>query len=358
MTTVRKSGALRLTAWGAPPRLVDLEVPVPRDTEVLIRVEAAGICQSDLHVLDAAADHLPYPVPFTLGHEVAGHVAAAGPAATGIAVGERFAVYGPWGCGQCGRCAIGHDNYCDRRGSLSWSGAGLGRDGGMAEHMLVPDRRYLVPIGDLDAAQAAPLTDAGLTPYHAIAALTGKLREGTTVAVIGVGGLGHLAIQILKAITPSRVLAVDVRDDALELAHRSGADLTTLTRPDSGKVLRAATEGTGVDAVFDFVGNDETLALGARALRAGGDLVRVGSGGGQLTITKPGPLPQGGTLSLPFWGTQPELHAVIALARTGRLRVETELFPLSAAHSALDRLRAGRIRGRAVLVPTGPGELP
>jgi propanol-preferring alcohol dehydrogenase len=351
VTKARKSRALRLTAWGTPPRLAELEVPVPQGTEVLIEVEAAGICQSDLHVLDADQGRLPYPVPFTLGHEVAGHVAALGPSATGIRIGERFAVYGPWGCGQCARCGAGHDNYCDRRGELAWSGAGLGRDGGMADHLLVPGPRHLVPIGDLAAAQAAPLTDAGLTPYHAIAGLSGKLREGTNVAVIGVGGLGHLAIQILRAITPSRVLAVDIREDALELAHRSGAHLATLTKPDTGAVLRAATGGTGVDVVLDFVGSDATLALGARTLRAGGDLVLLGSGAGHLTITKPGPLPQGASLSLPFWGTRPELHAVISLAQAGSLRVETDLFALSDAHDAFERLRTGRIRGRAVLVP-------
>jgi alcohol dehydrogenase, propanol-preferring len=351
VTTARKSTAFRFTAWGIPPQLVDLEVPVPQGTEVLIQVEAAGICHSDLHVLDAEAGRLPYPVPFTLGHEVAGHVVALGPSATGIQIGERFAVYGPWGCGQCGRCAAGHDNYCDRRGELTWSGAGLGRDGGMAGHMLVPDPRHLVPIGDLDAAQAAPLTDAGLTPYHAIAGLSGKLGQGTTVAVIGVGGLGHLAIQILRAITSSRVLAVDIREEALELAHRSGADLTTLKKPDTSTVLRADTGGSGVDAVLDFVGSDATLALAARSLRAGGDLVLLGSGAGQLTITKPGPLPQGASLSLPFWGTRPELHEVIALAQAGSLHVETELFALSAAHDAFERLRTGQIRGRAVLAP-------
>ncbi|MBP2326046.1 propanol-preferring alcohol dehydrogenase [Kibdelosporangium banguiense] len=351
MTTARKSTALRLTAWGTPPRLVDLEVPVPQGTEVLIAVEAAGICHSDLHVIDADAGKMPYSVPFTLGHEVAGHVVAVGPAATGIEIGTRVAVYGPWGCGRCRRCAVGHDNYCDRRSELAWSGAGLGRDGGMADHLLVPAPRHLVPIGDLDATQAAPLTDAGLTPYHAIAGLSGKLREGTTVAVIGVGGLGHLAVQILRAVTPSRVLAVDIREDALELAHLSGADMTTLTKPDTSEVLRAATGGTGVDAVFDFVGSDATLALGARTLRAGGDLVVLGSAAGRLTISKPGPLPPGAALSLPFWGTRPELHNVIALAQAGSLRVETELFSLSAAGEALRRLRAGRIRGRAVLVP-------
>jgi len=349
--TTRKTRALRLSAWRSPPALVDVDVRDPQGAEVLVRVEAAGICHSDLHLLDADPDTFPYHLPFTLGHEVAGQVAALGSSADGVRIGDRVAVYGPWGCGACGRCAVGQDNYCDCRTELTWSGTGLGRDGGIADHLLVPDARHLVPIGDLDATQAAPLTDAGLTPYHAITGLAGKLGADSAVAVIGAGGLGHLAIQILRAITPSRVCAVDVREEALELAHRAGAYLTTLSRPDTGAVLRAATDDVGFDAVLDFVGNDTTLSLGARALRLGGSLVVLGSGGGRITIGKPGPLPQGGSLSQPFWGSRPELHEVLALAQTGALRVETELFPLSAANEALARLRAGSILGRAVVQP-------
>ncbi|MEU9183856.1 NAD(P)-dependent alcohol dehydrogenase [Streptomyces sp. NPDC048484] len=343
--------AVRLTGWGQEPTLAEIERPIPHEAEVLLRVEAAGLCHSDVHVVDAAAGALPYRGPFTLGHEVAGHVAALGPGAEGLAVGERVVLYGPWGCGTCARCAAGRDNYCDRRGDLDWHGAGLGRDGGMADYVLVPSVRYLVPIGDLPADQAAPLSDAGLTSYHAIAGLRHALGEGTTAAVIGVGGLGHVAVQILRAITPSRVLAVDVRAEALALADRSGADLSTLMGADTAHALRAATGGVGVDAVLDFVGNDATLELAADVLRPGGELAVVGSGGGHLTVRKPGHLPPGFRLSLPFWGTRPELVEVIALARSGALHVETEQIPLTAAAQAFERLRRGRIQGRAVLVP-------
>ncbi|MEV5712720.1 NAD(P)-dependent alcohol dehydrogenase [Amycolatopsis mediterranei] len=347
VSATRKTPAFRLTGWGRPPSLADVAVPEPAGAEVLVRVEAAGICHSDLHVLDAAPGALPYRLPFTLGHEIAGHVAALGAAASGVEVGARVAVHGPWGCGECRRCTAGEDNYCDRRAGLSWSGAGLGRDGGMAQHVLVPHARYLVPIGDLDAAQAAPLTDAGLTPYHAVAAL--KPAEDAPVVVIGAGGLGHVAIQILRATTRATVFAVDVREEALALAHRSGAHRTLLSGPGTGSVLRRETGGA--DAVLDFVGSDPTLALGASVLRPGGTLVIVGSGGGRLTIAKPGPLPQGASVSSPFWGNRRELGEVIALARAGGIRVETELFPLAAAGEAFERVRAGRVRGRAVLLP-------
>jgi propanol-preferring alcohol dehydrogenase len=344
VSAARKTPALRLAAWGEPPALADVDVPEPTGSEVLVRVEAAGICHSDLHVLDAAPGALPYRPPFTLGHEIAGHVVAGG---SGVAIGDRVAVHGPWGCGTCRRCAAGEDNYCDRRAELAWAGAGLGRDGGMAGHVLVPHARHLVPIGDLDATQAAPLTDAGLTPYHAVARL--RLGGNASVVVVGVGGLGHVAIQILRAVTQARVFAVDVREEALSLADRSGAHRTLLARADTETVLRRETGGA--DAVLDFVGSDPTLRLSAGILRPGGDLVLVGSGGGKLTVSKPGPLPQGASVSLPFWGSSRELGEVIALARAGRIRVETELFPLTAAGDAFKRLREGHIQGRAVLLP-------
>jgi propanol-preferring alcohol dehydrogenase len=343
--------ALRLKDWGQEPELADLDRPAPGPGEVLVRVEAAGLCHSDLHVLDAARGALPYRPPFTLGHEIAGRVAALGPGADGgPAPGERVVVYGPWGCGRCARCAAGQDNHCDRRGTLGWHGAGLGRDGGMAEYVLVPAARHLVPIGDLPADQAAPLSDAGLTSYHAVAGVRQALGEGSTAVVIGVGGLGHLAVQILRATTPSRVLAVDLRPEALALADRSGAHQSIPMDADTAAALRKATGGVGVDAVLDFAGAQPTLDLATEVLRPGGELAIVGSGGGQLTVRKPGFLPPGVRLSLPFWGTRQELAEVIALARSGALRVETEQLPLSSAPDAIDRLRRGLIRGRAVLV--------
>lgn len=343
--------ALRLTAWGEPPEPVDVEQPVPYRAEVLVEVEATGLCHSDLHVIDAAPGVLPYRLPFTLGHEVAGRVAALGPDADGVEVGERVVLYGPWGCGSCGRCAKGWDNYCDRRATLPWHGAGLGRDGGMAEYVLVPSARHLVPADGLAAEQAAPLSDAGLTSYHAVAGLRHALGEGATAVVIGIGGLGHLAVQILRATTACRVLAVDVRDDALALADRSGADFGTLMRADTAHVLRARGGDVGADAVLDFVGTAETLDLAVGVLRPGGELAVVGSGGGRLTVAKPGVLPPGFRLSLPFWGPRHQLAEVVALAGAGALHVETERFPMSAAAEAIDRLRRGRVRGRAVLVP-------
>ncbi|MEW1775933.1 NAD(P)-dependent alcohol dehydrogenase [Streptomyces sp. NPDC086777] len=354
MSTAR-TRAVRLTRWGGPPVLTDVPRPVPTGEEVVVRVEAAGLCRSDLHVVDAAPGGLPYRLPFTLGHEIAGRVLERGPRAVGPAVGERVVVYGPWGCGRCANCRTGAENYCDRRPDLdrelTGTGAGLGRDGGMADTVLVPSGRLLVPVGDLDAVQAAPLTDAGLTAYHAVTGAGRPLADGASVVVLGVGGLGHLAVRILRATTTAQVLAVDVREEALVLAHACGAHFSTLLRPDTAQVLRARTGGAGAVTVLDFAGSRSSLELAVAVLRSGGELVVVGSGGGELTVRKPGALPPGTRISLPFWGTVTELERVVALAREGALHVAVEQFALSSAPEAFERLRAGAVRGRAVVVP-------
>jgi propanol-preferring alcohol dehydrogenase len=229
---------------------------------------------------------------------------------------------------------------------------GLGTDGGMAASVLVPSTRLLVPLGNLEPWRAAPLADAGLTPYHAIAGCRAELSEGSTALVIGVGGLGHLAVQLLRALTKCRVLATDTRPAALALAEAAGADQAVGAGPAAAGQIRAATGGRGVDAVFDFVGAAPTLALATEVLRAAGELVIVGSGGGRLTVTKPAALPAGARISLPYWGSRPELAAVLDLARRGLLRVEAEQYPLDRAPEVFARLRAGTIRGRAVLIPS------
>jgi propanol-preferring alcohol dehydrogenase len=209
--------AFRLTAPHTT-ELTTVPQPEPKAGEVLVRVGAAGVCHSDLHIIDAP-DALGMPIPLTLGHENAGWIEALGPGVTSLERGESVAVYGIVGCGTCVACLAGRDNECRRTAP---GGIGLSRDGGMAEYVVVPARQ-LIPIGDLDIAQAAPLTDAGLTPYHAINITRHNLRPSSTCVVIGVGGLGHMAVQILAAITASRIIAVDVREEALRLAREVGA---------------------------------------------------------------------------------------------------------------------------------------
>jgi propanol-preferring alcohol dehydrogenase len=342
--------ALRLTAWGREPELIEVPVPVPGPGELLLRVDAVGLCHSDVHVMDSAG-RLPFTLPFTLGHEVAGTVAVVGAGVSPDWLDEPVAVHGVWSCGQCRRCAAGRESSCLRlTGPV---GGGLGRDGGLAEFMLVPSERFLVQAQGLPAEVLAPLTDSGLTAYHAVAANLDAVAGEGTALVVGVGGLGQYAIQVLRSLTPAAVVAVDPRRSARELAMRQGADqvvedLTLVAAALDAGSLRA--EG-GVDLVLDFVGSSATLAGSAGLLAPGGRLVVVGSVGGELVASKGPGLPRGWQLSAPFWGSRADLEAVVAMAARGALSGEHQAGSLADAPELYRRLRRGQIHGRAIVVP-------
>jgi propanol-preferring alcohol dehydrogenase len=347
--------AVRLTEWESDPVLTEVPLPEPLGSEVLVEVGAAGLCRSDIHIMSSAPGAYPYELPFTLGHETAGRVARLGPSASGVDVGDHVAVYSRWGCGTCWQCANGRDNACAHT-SRGPHGAGLGRDGGLAEYVIVPSARYLVPAGGLDPVAAAPLTDAALTSYHAAKLSLGQLRPGTTAVVFGVGGLGHLAVQILKAISPVRIVAVDVRVAALELARTAGADAVLSADGLTPEAVRAEAGPAGVTVALDFVGNDATLALAAGSIGQGGDVTFVGRDGGELRVA-PGRIPYECTVRMPTWGTVAELAEVVALAASGAIHSEAEVFGFDDVLGAYGKLRNGDVLGRAVVVPDGRGEL-
>ncbi len=197
--------AYQLTAWQTPPEMREVPVPEPGPGEVLVKVGGAGACHSDLHLMEWPEGTMDFDLPFTLGHENAGWVEALGAGVEGLEEGEAVAVYGPWGCGRCRACRLSAENYCERQAEIGAFGGGLGLDGGMAEYMLVPHSRLLLPLGELDPRDAAPLSDAALTPYHAIKRSLHLLVPGSTAVVIGVGGLGHMGVQILRALSPARI---------------------------------------------------------------------------------------------------------------------------------------------------------
>jgi len=222
----------------------------------------------------------------------------------------------------------------------------------MAEFLLVPAARHLIPLPEgLDPVSAAPLTDAGLTPYHAVRRSWAKLAPGTTAVVIGVGGLGHLCVQILKATTATRIIAVDTREEALALATKCGADRTVVSGPDATAEIRAATGGRGADVVLDFVGSESTLALGASVTRMLGDLTIVGIAGGTLPVSFFS-VPYEVSIQTTYWGTRPELVEVLDLGGRGLLRPEIATFDLDTAMDAYRAMEAGQLKGRAVVVPT------
>lgn len=345
--------ALQLTQWKHEAEFREVAEPDPAPGEVVVKIGGAGACHSDLHLMhdfDAAA--LPIPLPFTLGHENAGWVHALGAGVRGLEVGQPVAVYGPWGCGRCIRCRQGIENYCLRAAEMGAMGGGLGRDGGMAPFMLVPDARLLVPIGDLDPADAAPLTDAALTPYHAIKRSLAKLGAGATAVVIGAGGLGHMAVQILRALTGANIIAVDKRPEALALATHAGANHGVLSGDTAAAEIRDLSGGLGADLVLDVVGVNSTLALGASVVRSLGDLTILGIGGGTLPVSFFS-VPYEASIATTYWGTLPELMEVIALAQSGRLRADVHRFSLESAPDAYRQLSEGKITGRAVITPAG-----
>lgn len=324
--------------------------PDVRAGDVLVRVGAAGVCHSDLHVIDAD-DALGLPIPVTLGHETAGWVETLGPGVSGFEHGQPVAVYGIVGCGTCLACLAGRDNECR---VVPAGGIGLSRDGGMAEYVVVPARQ-LVSIHDLDVAQAAPLTDAGLTPYHAINVTRRSLRPGSTCVVIGVGGLGHMAVQMLAATTASTIIALDIRDDALKLAEEVGAHHAIRSDADATARIRALVGRApgGADVVLDFVGSQATVDVARAVVSTGGEIAIVGLAGGALPVGF-GTLPWEVRVRVTFWGTKAELVDVVALARTRRITVHVDRFSLADVQKAYAKLRAGAIRGRAVVMPGAP----
>jgi propanol-preferring alcohol dehydrogenase len=343
------SRAYRLIGAGRA-ELVDMPRPEPGPDEVLLRVLAAGVCRTDLALLrSGGGDGLALPV--TLGHEIVGEVMALGEGVAGPSRGAVVAVYELLGCGRCPACGRGRDNVCR---DVVPGAIGITRDGGMADHVVVPARN-LVALGDVDPVDAAPLTDAGMTALHAVERARPLLEPSATAVVVGIGGLGHLAVQFLRATSDVRVLAVDVDRARLDFASEIGADDGVQTGPDAGEALRAANAGRKVDVVYDFVGTQESLDLSAEVTGRGGAVVVTGGGGGRLTITArmgAGGAPDREVAMVhTFGGTRDDLVRALALAESGRVRTHVEVSELAAAGRVLADLEAGKVLGRAVLVP-------
>ncbi|WP_026151947.1 alcohol dehydrogenase catalytic domain-containing protein [Actinopolyspora halophila] len=342
--------AVQYRRVGSSPEVVDVDIPEPGPGEVLLKVDAAGMCHSDLAVMGWPEEQLPYRLPLTLGHEGVGTISAFGPGRHRYSAGERVAVYGPWGCGLCRMCSYGKENYCRYAGRMGIHPPGLGAPGAMAEYLLVDDERHLVPLGDLDPVEAAPLTDAGLTPYHAIKKSLPKMVPGSTAVVIGAGGLGHVGIQLLRTLTSAQVVAMDINDQKMELAGRVGAHRAIRSDDSAPDEVAELTDGQGAEAVFDFVGNAATTRIASRCVTTEGDLTIVGVGEGTVPVGF-GTLPFEASVSAPYWGTRGELMELLDLARDGSVRVHVDSFPLDETPQVYERFHRGEIAGRAVIVP-------
>lgn len=342
--------AVQYREIGKGPEVVEIDVPEPGPGQIRLKVTAAGLCHSDWFVMDLPAEQYIYGLPLTLGHEGAGIADKLGAGVTGITVGESYAIYGPWGCGVCHNCAQGKENYCTRAAELGIAPPGLGAPGAMAEYVIVDDARHLTPLGDLDPVETVSLTDAGLTPYHAIKAAQHKLFPGATALVLGVGGLGHVGIQIIRAISEATVIAVDVSEEKLSLATEVGAHHTVVSGADAATRIRELTGGLGADAVFDFVGVQPTIDTARASVAVDGFIHIVGIGGGLLP-TGFFSTPFGAAVRAPYWGSRSELIEVLDLARTGGVSVHVERYGIEDAVEAYTKLHHGEVRGRAVVVP-------
>jgi alcohol dehydrogenase, propanol-preferring len=345
--------AFQLVAWQKPPELREVAMPKPGPGQILVKVGGAGACHSDLHLMEKPAPRRPVKLPFTLGHENAGWVEKLGPGATGFTPGDPVIVYGPWGCGICKNCRLSMENYCENAGGTA-SGGGLGGyDGGMAPYLLVPATRFLVPLGTLDPREAAPLTDAALTSYHAVKRSLHLLGASSTAVVIGVGGLGQMAVQLLRALSAATtIVAVDTAPSKLETAKHLGADEGLLSGGEAVRRIKDMTRGQDADVVLDMVGANPTLKMAAQVARMLGHVTIVGLGGGALPVNFFSP-PHECSVTSPYWGSITELMEVVSLAQAGKIRMLVEHFSLERVSQAYQLLHDGKINGRAVITPNG-----
>src|ERR1700724_1110447 len=343
--------AYRLLHPQEPPQLQEVPKPSPSAGQLLIKVGGCGLCHTDIAVMGktkAQLDEWHAAPPFTLGHEIAGGVAELGQGVTGFKTGEPVAVVPVWGsCGHCPPCRRGEENFCYYISALN--GAGIGFDGGLAEYIVV-DARFAVPMGDFDPVATAPLTDAVLTTYTAIKPALSSLVPGSTAVVIGVGGLGLLAVQFLRTLSSARVIAVDSDQKHLELAKQHGADNTLPSDASTAEQIRGITAGAGATFVLDCVGAEPTLKTGIAALARQGRLTLVGAA---LKTVPFGlhEIPWGAQLATSLNGGTVHLREVVELARLGGIETVEERYPLSCVADGYRDLKTGKLRGRAVCVP-------
>jgi D-arabinose 1-dehydrogenase-like Zn-dependent alcohol dehydrogenase len=344
-----------MVSYGTPLAATAAAVPVPRGSEVLLKVSCCGVCHSDLHLQDGFFDlgdgkrldvAQGRKLPFTLGHEISGHVESAGPDA-GEFDGRTFHVVYPWcGCGQCERCRNGEEHLCDAPRQI-----GINIDGGYASHVLVPHPRYLIEAQGVDARLAGSYMCSGLTAYSAIRKAARNLKDKGSLMIVGLGGVGMMGLEIARALIGGRKFAADViaakREAALALGAEAAFD------PQAADARKSVLRQAGpISAAIDFVGSDASLNFAQSVVGKGGAVIIVGLMGGKFCLPVPMFPLRELTLSGSYVGSLGEAHELMALVRAGRIRpIPVDERPLAQANAALTDLRAGSITGRVVLRP-------
>ena len=346
--------AMQIVEFAKPLKLNNYATPAPKGSEVLIKILSAGVCHSDLHLWEGFFDlgmgqkldvsTRGMKLPFTLGHEIAGEVAAIGPDVKDVRVGQRFVVF-PWiGCGTCAFCNDGEELLCPTPRTL-----GTRRDGGYADHVIVPHPRYLVDHGNTPIDLACTYACSGLTAYSAIRR-TQKIKNMKKLLIIGAGGVGLAGLEVARAIHDGEIWVADIDDAKLKIAREHGAH-RTFNPKDPEIAAKIAAEG-GADSAIDFVGAPASYKFAFQTVRRGGKLVMVGLFGGDSPLSLASMPMRMLTIEGSYVGNLEELHELMALVRNGKVQpMPYSTRPLEAANDVLEELKAGKIVGRVVLRP-------
>jgi len=322
------------------------EISSPLD--VIVKIGAAGVCRTDLHILEGQwAEKSQVKLPYTIGHENAGTVHAVGSGVSNVSVGDKVILHPLITCGLCRACRFGDDVHCENS-----KFPGINCDGGYAEYMKTTARSVIKLDARLEPADVAALADAGLTAYHAVAKAARVLRPGNVCVTIGAGGLGHIGIQVMKAISGATLVVVDRNKEALELAKKLGADHVVMAGEgdDFVKEVLGLTEGKGAEAVIDFVAEGGSTSTGIRMLRQAGNYFVVGYGE-NINIPTIDIISSEINFIGNLVGSYNDLAELMVLAAQGKVVLHTSKYKLDDFQKAIDDLSAGKVRGRAILVP-------
>jgi NAD+-dependent secondary alcohol dehydrogenase Adh1 len=338
--------AVRIHGYHQQPVVDDIPEPtISGPLDVIIKIGGAGVCRTDLHIIEGQWEAAMNPsLPYVLGHENAGWVEEVGSAVTNVAVGDTVILHPTPTCGLCHACRAGDDMHCENS-----SFPGLSHDGGMAEYLLTSARCCVKLDPSTQPRDVAALADAGITAYHAVRKALPLLYPGTTAVVIGAGGLGHIGIQCVAALSAASVIVVDRNPDALKLAEQLGATHTVVADGNHVAAVQELTKG-GAHVVFDFVAEQGAENEGWAMTRRAGSYYVIGYGG-ELHIPTLDVIGTERNVVGNIVGTYNDLAELMVLAQAGKVTLHTRTYPLAQAPEALADLDAGRVRGRAILVP-------
>jgi len=343
--------AARLHAYHDPLALDEVEEPrAVEPLDVVVRIGAAGLCRTDLHIQEGQwAEKSGVTLPYTLGHENAGWIHEVGSGVTNVEVGDTVIVHPYITCGLCGPCRRGDDMHC-----INGRFPGISEDGGFADFLLTSARSVIKLDPSLEPKDIAALADAGLTAIHAVKKALPVLSPGTRAVVIGAGGLGHIGIQCLAAMTPAEIIVIDPSEPALALAGEIGADHTVRVDGSHVDTVRELTDGMGAEVILDFVGEKGAVGDGIAMIQDGGFYYVIGYGQ-NLVVPTIDIISREISFIGNLVGTYADLEELMTLTSQGKVRLHTSTYPLDAVNDAMADLDGGRLQGRGILVPAATG---